>query len=88
MNAALANTDATDRLFAERLRPVRHARGWSSARLSAELGRHVRFVVDIERRRRKVSVGEGRAICAVLGVDLDRMLDPAVALETLTGGAQ
>ncbi|GIE30135.1 hypothetical protein Ait01nite_031800 [Actinoplanes italicus] len=48
----------------------------------------MRFVVDIERRRRKVSVGEGRAICAVLGVDLARMLDPGVALETLTGGAE
>jgi transcriptional regulator with XRE-family HTH domain len=82
------NTDATDRLFAERLRPVREGRGWSAIGLAARMGRHVRFVTDIEKRHRKVSVGEGLAICAVLGVDLAQMLDPAVPVETLTGGAQ
>jgi ribosome-binding protein aMBF1 (putative translation factor) len=81
------NTDATDRLFAERLRPVREGRGWSSIRLAAEMGRHVRFVHDIEKRHRKVSVGEGLAMCQVLGVDLAQMLDPDVPVETLTGSA-
>jgi transcriptional regulator with XRE-family HTH domain len=82
------NTDATDRLFAERLRPVREGRGWSAIGLAARMGRHVRFVTDIEKRHRKVSVGEGLAICSVLGVDLAAMLDPDRSLESLLGGDQ
>jgi ribosome-binding protein aMBF1 (putative translation factor) len=85
---SMVSADATDRLFAERMRDIRQARGWGGINLAARLGRHERFVFDIEKRHRKVSVGEGLAICAVLGVDLAQMLDPAVPMETLTGGAQ
>ncbi|HEX5771369.1 MAG TPA: helix-turn-helix transcriptional regulator [Nocardioidaceae bacterium] len=81
------SADATDRLFAERLQAVRNARGLSGKNVAARMGLHERFVHDIERRRRRVSVGEGLALCAVLGVDLAQMLDPAVPVETLTGGA-
>jgi ribosome-binding protein aMBF1 (putative translation factor) len=77
---------AADRLFAERMRAVREARGWGGLNLAARLGRHERFVFDIEKRHRKVSIGEALEICAVLGVDLAKMLDPGVPLETLLGG--
>jgi transcriptional regulator with XRE-family HTH domain len=83
----------TDTLFGQRMRAVRQARGLSSEALARRLGQHVQFVVAIERghsqsrKRRRVSVGEGLAICAVLGVDLAQMLDPDVLVETLTGDA-
>jgi ribosome-binding protein aMBF1 (putative translation factor) len=85
---SMVSADTTDRLFAERMRDIRQARGWGGISLAARLGRHERFVFDIEKRRRKVSVGEGLAICAVLGVDLAAMVDPGRSLESLLGGDQ
>lgn len=85
---------ATDALFAERLKAVRQARGWGSRDLALRLGQHVQFIQTIERghphtrSRRRVTIGEAAAICAVLDVDLAQMLNPGVPLETLTGGAQ
>lgn len=85
----LAAIDASDRLFAERLLVVRQARGWNAVPLSQRLGQHVQFIASIESRRaRRVSVGEGLAICTVLDVDLAQMLDPDVPVETLLGGAE
>lgn len=78
--------DAIDRLFAERMTAVRNARRLSGNRLAAKLGRHERFIYDIERRHRKVSVGEAIEICAALGVDLIAMADAEVPLATLLGG--
>lgn len=85
--AAKLITDS-DRLFVVRMRAVREARGWSQRGLAARLGQHSQFIGFSERRGRRVSIGEAHAICAVLGVNLGQMLDPAVPLETLTGGAE
>jgi transcriptional regulator with XRE-family HTH domain len=85
--ASLRLTDDTDALFTQRLTAVRQARGFGAQSLSLRLGQHKQFVAAIEKRGRRVSVGEGLAICQVLGVDLAQMLDPAVPVETLTGGA-
>lgn len=82
------NSDAIDRLFAERLGAVRAGRGQSGKAVAAKLGRHERFIYDIESRRRKVSIGEAVLICAALGVDPIAMADAEVPLETLLGGAE
>jgi transcriptional regulator with XRE-family HTH domain len=93
-HASMRSITATDALFAERLKAARQARGWGSRDLSIRLGQHVQFVQTIERghphtrSRRRVTIGEAVAICAVLGVDLAQMLDPEVPLETLLGGAE
>lgn len=90
---SLRSITATDALFAERLKAVRQARRWGSRDLALRLGQHVQFVQTIERghphtrSRRRVTIGEAVAICAVLGVDLAQMLDPDVPLESLLDGA-
>jgi transcriptional regulator with XRE-family HTH domain len=92
--ASLRIATDTDTAFADRLRPVREARGWTAVDLARRLGQHVQFIVTIEcprsnnRKRRRVSVGEAVAICAVLGVDLAAMLDPDRTLASLLGGDQ
>ncbi len=80
--------EAADRLFAERMRVIRKARGLGGQNLAARLGRHHRFVYDIELRHRRVSIGEAVAICAALGVEPLHMSDAGRPVETLIGGAE
>ncbi len=82
------NSDAIDRLFAERLPVVRGARKMSAQTLAARLGRQQQTVYDIEKRRRRVSIGEAVLICAALGVDPLHMIDAGRPVETLIGGAE
>jgi transcriptional regulator with XRE-family HTH domain len=60
---------AVARTFGERVRALRHDRGWSLERFAEEAGLHWTYIGSIERGERNVSLLNIVRLAAALGVD-------------------
>ncbi|MCK6479126.1 MAG: helix-turn-helix domain-containing protein [Planctomycetes bacterium] len=66
--AAYAHTSPL-RIFGERIRALRLARGWSQEKLAGLADRHLTYVSSIERAERNVTVLTIHRLADALGVD-------------------
>lgn len=63
------------RRFAERVRTLRKAKGWSQEELAARAGIHRTFVSQIERATKRSTIDTVEKVAKALGVGCGELLD-------------
>jgi DNA-binding XRE family transcriptional regulator len=78
-SSRIRHSGALDAVIAERLRALRTSRGWRPLDLAVAAGWSHATVVAVEAGQKRLTVRDAAAICRVLGVPLQALVEGAEA---------